>query len=209
MLIDLSLWNSDFVTSSIFAFLIGMGIVMAYNRIRNLDIQPKHHTDEAIVEAIVQEYSQRLQHYDKLIADLVIRLNILELRSQPYTRVSQLQPQQASSQESQELQSHAAHITEPVTITQHATVIENKQENNGTTDYILKLLVIKPRTSREVQHAIGRTREHTARLMKKLHNSGFVSRDANSKPFKYTITDSGRDRLKEKMEVESEPPAAV
>ncbi len=209
MLIDLSFWNSDFVTSSIFAFLIGMGIVMVYNRIGSIGVQRKHHTDEAIVEAIVQEYSQRLQHYDKLIADLVIRLNILELRSQPYAGVSQRQPQQASSQESRELQSHVAHITEPVTITQHATVIENKQENNGTTDYILKLLVIKPRTSREVQHAIGRTREHTARIMKKLHDSGFVSRDANSKPFKYTITDSGRDRLKEKMEVESAPSAAV
>jgi DNA-binding PadR family transcriptional regulator len=79
-----------------------------------------------------------------------------------------------------------------------------EKEGNGTTDYILKLLAEKPRTSREVQLAVGRTREHTARLMKKLHDSGLVSRDVNARPFKYNITDAGRERLQEKV-----APAAV
>jgi hypothetical protein len=209
MLIDLSFWNNDFTISGVLAFLVGMVSVMVYNRIRSMGTQRKYHTDETIVEAIVQEYSQSLQDYDKMIADFVNRLDILEVRARQHIGMSQQHSQQATSQESLQLQPHVAHVTEPVTITQHATVIEDKQENNGTTDYILKLLVIKPRTSREVQHAIGRTREHTSRLMKKLHDSGFVSRDVNSKPFKYTITDLGRDRLKEKTEVESAPPAAV
>src|SRR5437773_1544334 len=92
--------------------------------------------------------------------------------------------------------------SEPVTITQHANV-EN-QEANGTTDYILKLLAERPLTSREVQQSVGRTREHTARLMKRLHDYGLVSRDVNSKPFQYNITDAGRERLREKL-----APAAV
>ena len=79
-----------------------------------------------------------------------------------------------------------------------------EKEGNGTTDYILKLLAEKPRTSREVQLAVGRTREHTARLMKKLNDSGLVSRDVNAKPFRYNITDAGRERLEEKV-----APAAV
>jgi predicted transcriptional regulator len=74
-----------------------------------------------------------------------------------------------------------------------------ESEGNGTIDYILKLLVEKPRTSREVQLAVGRTREHTARLMKKLHDSGLVSRDVNAKPFRYNITDAGRERREEKV----------
>jgi predicted transcriptional regulator len=59
----------------------------------------------------------------------------------------------------------------------------------------LKLLSDKPRTSREIQNAIGRTREHTSRLMRKLYERNLVGRDSNSKPFKYTITDVGRRQL--------------
>jgi CTP-dependent riboflavin kinase len=67
----------------------------------------------------------------------------------------------------------------------------------------LKLLYERPRTSREVQHAIGRTREHTARLMKKLHDLGLVSRDINAKPFRYNITDAGQETLKKRAEAAS------
>jgi DNA-binding PadR family transcriptional regulator len=35
--------------------------------------------------------------------------------------------------------------------------------------------------------------------MKKLTASGLVDRDVSTKPFRYTITDSGRERLKEKV----------
>src|SRR5206468_2280588 len=51
---------------------------------------------------------------------------------------------------------------------------------HNTPDYILKLLSDKPRTSREIQNAIGRTREHTSRLMRKLYERNLVGRDSNS-----------------------------
>ena len=57
------------------------------------------------------------------------------------------------------------------------------------------MLMEKPRTSREIQHSVGRTREHTSRLMKKLYDSKLVIRDSNNKPFKYSITDAGRIQL--------------
>lgn len=59
----------------------------------------------------------------------------------------------------------------------------------------MKVLVEKSRTSREIQSAIGRTREHTSRLMRKLYESNLVSRENNNKPFKYNITDEGRREL--------------
>lgn len=221
MVTDLSLLNSDFVISAVLAFISGMASVMFYTRIRSFGKKIGYHADEAVVEAVVLEYTRRLRDYDRVIADLRARLDIIEGRSQSNVAVPQQQyyhqDQQQVTSQSHQRQSHVAYVSEPVTITQHATtstgtapsVIEERQENNGTTDYILKLLVERPRTSREVQHAIGRTREHTARLMKKLHESGFVSRDVNSKPFKYAITDSGRERLMEKTGLASEPPAAV
>jgi predicted transcriptional regulator len=62
-------------------------------------------------------------------------------------------------------------------------------------DYVLKLLSESPRTSREIQYSIGRTREHTARLMKRLYESRLVDRQSNSRPYKYTITEAGRVKI--------------
>jgi hypothetical protein len=196
MIVDLSflvtLLTSDLVISGALAFLAGMTCVMVYARAKGALAERRYRADEAVVEAVVLEYTRRLRDYDRVIAELRSRIDIIEVRPQsPQVMTSQHQPP------SHQPQPHIAPASEPVAVTQHATV--EKEGNNGTTDYILKLLVEKPRTSREVQLAVGRTREHTARLMKKLHDAGLVSRDVNAKPFRYNITDAGRERLKEKV----------
>lgn len=189
MIVDLSFLGSDLVISGVFAFLAGMASVMVYARARTVLADRRYRADEAVVEAVVLEYTRRLRDYDRVIAELRAKVDIMEVRSQPQTTTSQYQ--QASHQP----QPHVAPASEPVAVTQHAMV----DEGNGTTDYILKLLTEKPRTSREVQLAVGRTREHTARLMKKLHDSALVIRDVNAKPFRYHITDAGRERLRGKV----------
>src|SRR5262245_31738824 len=187
MIVDLSFFGSDLVISGVLAFLSGMAGVMVFMKVRGVFEDRRYRADEAVVEAVVLEYTRRLRDYDRVIAELRTKVDIMEVRSQP--------PQSVISQQSHQPQPHVAPVSEPVAVTQR-TIVEN--ENNGTTDYILKLLGEKPRTSREVQIAVGRTREHTARLMKKLHDSGLVGRDVNVKPFRYNITDAGRERLKEK-----------
>jgi len=62
-------------------------------------------------------------------------------------------------------------------------------------DYVLKLLLEGPKTARQIESVIGRSREHTARLMKKLFETGYVSRDMTSKPYTYAITDAGKTIL--------------
>lgn len=192
MIVDLSFLitflTGSTVTSGILAFLAGMACVMVYARAKNAFADRRYRADEAVVEAVVLEYTRRLRDYDRVIAELRSKIDILEVKSQS--------PQTLMSQQSHQPQPHVAPANEPVVVTQPPTV---QKEGNGTTDYILKLLVERPRTSREVQLAVGRTREHTARLMKKLHDSGLVSRDVNAKPFRYQVTDAGRERLKEKV----------
>ncbi|MDQ3885368.1 MAG: transcriptional regulator [Thermoproteota archaeon] len=186
MIVDLTFLGSDLVISGIFAFLVGMTTVMVYTKVKSMFRERRYNTDDTIVEAIVLEYTRRLQDYDKVIAELRSKVDIMEARAQAHTPVSQ-QPSHP--------QPHVAPMTGSVTVTQHAPT---EMEGNGTTDYILKLLSERPRTSREVQLSIGRTREHTARLMKKLHDLGLVSRDINTKPFRYNITDVGQETLKER-----------
>jgi hypothetical protein len=188
MIIDPTSLGSDLVISGIFAFLVGMVSMTVYTRLKTTFEEGRYKTNEAVIEAVVLEYTRRLHDYDKVISELRAKVDIVESRIKPHEVVSQ-DPSQP--------QPHVALMSEPVTVTQHAAI---EKEVNSTTDYIFKLLAERPRSSREVQLAIGRTREHTARLMKKLHGLGLVSRDINTKPFRYNITDAGRQMLKKRAE---------
>ena len=188
MIIDPTSLGSGLVISGIFAFLVGMVSMTVYSRLKTTFEEGRYKTNEAVIEAVVLEYTRRLHDYDKVIAELRAKVDIVESRIKPHEVVSQ-DPSQP--------QPHVALMSEPVTVTQHAAI---EKEVNSTTDYIFKLLAERPRSSREVQLAIGRTREHTARLMKKLHGLGLVSRDINTKPFRYNITDAGRQMLKKRAE---------
>lgn len=191
MVIDLTPLGSDLVISGIFAFLIGMASMTVYSRFKTTFEEGRYKTNEAVIDAVVLEYTRRLRDYDKVIAELRAKVDIIDSKVKPHGVVSQ---------DTSQPQPHVALMSEPVTVTQHAAI---GKEVNSTTDYIFKLLVERPRSSREVQLAIGRTREHTARLMKKLHDLGFVSRDVNTKPFRYNITDAGREMLKKRPEAAS------
>ena len=72
--------------------------------------------------------------------------------------------------------------------------IHNKQEN--TMEYVLKLVCDKSRTSRDIQYNIKKTREHVARMLKKLHEEGYVTRNVSTRPFTYTITEKGKTKLR-------------
>jgi DNA-binding IclR family transcriptional regulator len=50
-------------------------------------------------------------------------------------------------------------------------------------------------TSRDVSRSLGLSREHTARVMKSLHERGLVLREG--KPFKYSLTPQGERVLRE------------
>src|SRR5437870_13884177 len=189
MIIDLSFLDTDLVISGVLAFLAGMASVMVYFRVRNVGVERRYRADETVIEAVVLEYTRRLRDYDNVIVELSAKVDIMEVRSET--------PRTVTSQPSHHAQPHVAPPSEPVTITQHANV-EN-QEANGTTDYILKLLAERPLTSREVRQSVGRTREHTARLMKRLHDSGVVGRGVNLKAFLNNSTDECRDGLGERL----------
>jgi hypothetical protein len=180
----------DYVIYGVLAYGAGLVTVMSAYKLRSSK-KRDYHADDMVVEAVVMEYTRRLKDYDRVIAEMRARMDIVESKTQSLT-----QPH-ATVTMSQPAQPHVQPVSEPVALTQHPQVTENEAQN-GTTDYILKLLVERPRTSRDVQNAIGRTREHTARLMKKLHDAGLVSRDLNSKPFRYAITEAGQARLREK-----------
>ena len=61
--------------------------------------------------------------------------------------------------------------------------------------FVLEKITQGPMTSRDIEVTFGKSREHVSRLMKKLFEDGFVNRDTSARPYRYTITDKGRERV--------------
>ncbi|HID19037.1 TPA: MarR family transcriptional regulator [Candidatus Bathyarchaeota archaeon] len=67
---------------------------------------------------------------------------------------------------------------------------------NPTEMEVLRLLYVSgPKTASEVREVIGRTREHTARLMKKLYLEGYVERSTEVIPFTYKLSEKIKKSL--------------
>jgi hypothetical protein len=52
----------------------------------------------------------------------------------------------------------------------------------------------------EIKEHLGTTREHTARTLKKLYESGFVDRSTNAMPYRYSVRKEIRDLLQQQPE---------
>jgi len=61
--------------------------------------------------------------------------------------------------------------------------------------FVLKKITEGPMTSRDIEVMFGKSREHVSRLMKKLFEDSIVGRDTSARPYRYTITDKGRERI--------------
>ena len=210
-MVNLAVLNWEYVISIVISFSIAASFMILYNRGRQL-YSSKEDEKEPITEAIVSEYSRRLKHIEDMVIRLGVRIDTLELREDYNTlelrkRSSDIDAKHhtdysASHEMSQLEQAYITRVprqeqTSPVV--QHLTSPETQTSledvQNGTMEYILKLLNERPRSSREIQFSIGRTREHTSRLMKRLYELHLVDRQSNSRPYKYTITHAGRVRI--------------
>jgi hypothetical protein len=60
---------------------------------------------------------------------------------------------------------------------------------------ILRALMGGPKTSGQIRGIIGKSREHTGRLMKALFGRGLVVRNDQNKPYVYEVTEAGRRYL--------------
>lgn len=204
-------WN--LVIYVVASFAIGMAGVIFYINLKALPKKSTNHNDNSVAGAVVAEYTRRLQDFEKIIGELRVKIDTVELRmlQHPTSQTSDggsdmthgfSHDTRTISQSKSQLQEHhhppTSDVMESTNVTSPSAVTSdnnNYTQHQSTPDYILKLLVEKSRTSREIQKDIGKTREHTSRLMRRLYESNLVSRDSNNKPFKYYITDQGRKEL--------------
>jgi hypothetical protein len=223
-MISVEVFDWNFVISIMSSFAVGVFSMTIYNKLKCLYKASNSQRYDTVIEAIASEYSHRMKDFEKIITELYVRVDTMELRKlqQPASQsppvftdnAAHTHSQHQSHQPEQSLTSPVSETMTTITQQQQPTITVTEKNNlpimqNSTLDYILKLLVERPRTSREIQHGIGRTREHTSRLMKGLYETNLVTRESNSKPFKYTITDAGRIKLTARQQTDHSDPQSV
>lgn len=175
MLVDIDI---GMILSVIASFFVGLSAIVIYNKIK------PHLGSQSNDLKILLE---RVQYYENLLIDMKIKLDSLELvkESEEFTQAQIPKPREQKKE------------PEVVVQVKEEKPKERVQNVNfgSATDYVLRLITEKPMTSRDIQVTIGRTREHTSRMMKKLYEEGLVERDMQTKPFTYKITEKGLMRI--------------
>ena len=133
----------------------------------------------------------RLEYYERQLIDMKIRLDSLEI-----TGEGAITPEINDYNQKTERIPQQEYYSEPKS--KRASLKQQKTpnlDNHNTVDFVLRLITNKSMTSRDIQNASQRSREHTSRLMKKLYQDGYVERNTNSKPFTYSITEKGKAKI--------------
>ncbi len=175
--------DMDVILSWVVAFLVGViGLSLYYKLKPRLSIGRKGDEGASL---------ERLEYYEKQLIDMKIRLDALDMVSEPEPAGSTGNTAQAPAKNTArpEFEAEAAR---PERRRRESTP---SYDHANITDYVLRLITDKPMTSRDIQVTVGRTREHISRLMKKLFEDGLVERNTAAKPYTYSITEKGRTGL--------------
>ena len=170
----------------VLAFLGGLVTLFIYSRLKVVSAS----NDQ------IKADSERLEFYERQLIDLKIKLDAIDLENLTFTEES---PKNNVTIREKKL---TPAVEKPIEIVQEAVPSQSIQTqrtpNLGHDDAIkavLGLITDKSRTSRDIQITLGKSREHISRMMKKLYEDGLVERNVNTKPYTYSITQTGLSRL--------------
>ena len=190
MLIEIP--DPEVILGVILAFLIGLGGLYFFFKIRPFIKSNSDVTDPTQVE--------RLEYYERQLIDMKIRLDSLEIQGveeNPIDPNLELKQFIEKLVESREPEKEIEVVREPEIVLEKQISTPNLSniEPVSPVDYVLQLITNKAMTSRDIQITTKRSREHTSRLMKKLFESGLVQRNTETKPYSYSITEKGKEKI--------------
>ena len=177
MIIDIP--DSGIILVSVLAFLSGLVTLYLYTKIRS----------SGGVEKIAPTNVERIDYYEKELIDMKIRLDAMELDGETFIKPD-LPTKRVKSFDVPEVEEPEFVAPKP----KAAARVRNMSFEDSVT-FVLEKITQGPMTSRDIEVTFGKSREHVSRLMKKLFEDGFVGRDTSARPYRYTITDKGRERV--------------
>ncbi|OHE55218.1 MAG: hypothetical protein A3K61_01690 [Thaumarchaeota archaeon RBG_16_49_8] len=164
-------------------------ITTSRNLIKAKELNNRLEDSSTIVEGIVTELRTRLNSQDGKLMDQEVKTEILELK---VARILQ------DPIKSRDVLSRLQRMSKPdVDVVQQGverditSLSVTSVKANGLTETeqeILRQISVRNLTTKELQSSLGKTREHTARLLKKLFDAGYIERDQSTKPYSYRLT---------------------
>jgi len=135
----------------------------------------------------------RLITQDTRIVDLMAKVEVYSVRNigkLPSPSVGFSATRDAAQAISRVEQQSSQQISQPSPLSG-----QPERRSEETEMEILRVLMEGPKTSNQIREIIGRSREHTGRLMKALFGRGLVVRNDRNKPYVYEVTEAGRRYL--------------
>jgi hypothetical protein len=175
------------LASSAFFVVLAFGLLLRYRQ-----VSQRMNASADLGRDLWAALEQRLRKQDERILDMMGRFEVIQSRSSDRTSSSAPQP---APKPVSVVEKPTPAYESLVTPTQQTSQITSKITLDETEISVIKLLDAKPRSSVEIKELIGKSREHAARLMKTLFDSGLVTRDTSKKPFVYQLTEGGRRYL--------------
>ena len=162
--------------------------VMVLARFRLVAAQAVRSND--LAEDLWNSLESRLRKQDERIVDLIARVEITEVRSE--------MRKSSSSSILRDTSTGNLKSGEPKLPSSGRSVMPSASVER----IILERLIEGPKTSTQIKTLIAKSREHTARLLKTMFDSGFVIRNNEKRPFVYEITDLGKRHLEDSLSVD-------
>lgn len=161
------------VASLMFVILICYHIIFYYSR-KSVSISKEEYS---LVKAILTEFKHRIDEQNKKISEIMIKVDLIENR--------------IGGQAIKKEEVKSSTIQENIEVS--TGKIERTDLNLSDIEIsILKFISTGPRSSKEVQLSINKSREHTARLLKNLYSKNLLKRESQGKFFVYTLSEEGK-----------------
>ena len=176
--------DPNVILGVILPIFVGLFSLFAYLKIRQISGSNAQNKAEM----------ERLEFYERQLIDMKIRLDAIDIESVSNTPEI---PRNFAGFEDK------IHQSVPMaTVREEKSVPASTQPRrtpnmslDNTVEVVLGLITDRTMTSRDIQITLGKSREHISRTMKKLFEDGYVERNIRTKPYSYSITQKGRQKL--------------
>ena len=180
----------DYVLLASAAVIVSAAVVLAFFLSRYRSLVNEANESTRLAKDVWDSMNSRFTVVDTRMIDLMARTEVLSAKLMSGQNQSPKSTVSTSA-------SSIPNVTPKVAQMPRATVAAPSSSGEGTETEtrVLQLLLDGPKTSAQIREGIGRSREHTARLLKFLFDKGLVIRNSRNKPYVYELTDSGKSYL--------------
>ena len=176
--------DPNVILGVILPIFVGLFSLFAYLKIRQISGSNAQNKAEM----------ERLEFYERQLIDMKIRLDAIDIES--ISNTPEIPRNFAGFEDKihQSVPMTTVREEKSVPVTTQPRRTPNMSLDN-TVEVVLGLITDRTMTSRDIQITLGKSREHISRTMKKLFEDGYVERNIRTKPYSYSITQKGRQKL--------------